>query len=96
MVRVQYRNFPVGMLADQTFATGTIATGPGDLLGVYTDGLNETANASDEELGHDAIEQAIVERAGCSLAEIRKAVFELVDAHGPQEDDRTFLLVRMK
>ena len=29
---------------------------PGDLLAVYTDGLNETSDASDTELGHEAIE----------------------------------------
>jgi len=96
MVHVRHRNFPVGMMADQTFETGTIAIGPGDLIGVYTDGLNETANSNDEELGHDAIERVIVERANQPLGEIRQAVFDLVDDHGPQLDDRTLLLIRLK
>jgi hypothetical protein len=96
MARVAYRNFPVGMMADQTFSTGTIATASGDLLGVYTDGLNETANAADEELGHDAIERVIVENSDRPLHEIQRAVFDLVDGHGPQLDDRTLLLVRLK
>lgn len=95
MDHIAIRNFPVGMMAQQTFTTRTIDAGPGDLFVLYTDGLNETENAAGEELGHDAIEQTITGLSDRPLEEIRRAVFDLVESHGPQVDDRTLLLSRL-
>ena len=67
---------------------------PGDLLAVYSDGLNETADQFDAELGHTTIERTLIERATRPLEAIHEAVFTLVEGHGPQADDRTLLLVR--
>jgi serine phosphatase RsbU (regulator of sigma subunit) len=73
-----------------------VALEPGDLLVVYTDGLNETTDASDEELGHEAIERTVTALAARPLPEIRQAVFDLVEQHGEQTDDRRLLLVRFR
>ena len=51
-------------------------------------------SASDTELGHEAIERTVAELATRPLGEIRQAVFDAVEAHGEQSDDRTLLLVR--
>jgi len=78
------------------YASVSVAIEPGDLIGAWTDGLDETVNVADQELGREAIERAIVERAERPLAEIRSAVFELARAHGPQRDDRSLLLLRIQ
>jgi multidrug transporter EmrE-like cation transporter len=94
VARLGGRGFPLGLFGDQDYATEHITLRPGDLLAVYTDGLNETAGPSDEELGHEAIERRIRQLAGKPLREIHRAVLDLVDAYGKQTDDRTLLLVR--
>lgn len=94
--RLHEGGFPLGLMADQRYESRSLRAAPGDLLAVYTDGLNETFDAGERELGHEAIEGAIVERARAPLAEIRQAVFDLVERHGAQADDRTLLLVRVR
>jgi serine phosphatase RsbU (regulator of sigma subunit) len=89
------RGFAIGLIAGCEYASVSAALEPGDLLAVWTDGLDETENAAGQELGRESIERAIVERAERPLAEIRQAVFDLVRAHGPQRDDRSLLLVRV-
>jgi serine phosphatase RsbU (regulator of sigma subunit) len=93
--RIGERGFPVGLLGGRDYASVSVPIAPGDLLAVWTDGLDETVNVADQELGREAIERAIVERAERPLAEIRSAVFELARAHGPQRDDRSLLLLRI-
>jgi serine phosphatase RsbU (regulator of sigma subunit) len=73
-----------------------VALGRGDLLAIYTDGLSETMDEAEHELGHEAIERCLVRLASAPLSEIQRAVFEVVARHGVQTDDRTLLLVRIK
>lgn len=87
--------FAIGLLAGREYASRSAALEPGDLLAVWTDGLDETMNEADQELGREAIERVIVERADRPLAEIRQVVFDLVRTHGPQRDDRSLLLARI-
>ena len=42
---------PLGMMAGTVYAEGEVTLEPGDLLVVYSDGLTEARNASDEEFG---------------------------------------------
>jgi serine phosphatase RsbU (regulator of sigma subunit) len=86
---------PVGLLPVGEYEVRVEPLAAGDLLAVWTDGLDETTDGAGRELGHEAVERAIVENAGRPLAEIRRAVFELVGSHGPQQDDRSLLLVRV-
>ena len=94
--RIGEGGFPVGLMGGRDYASVSVAVEPGDLVAVWTDGLDETVNEADQELGRQAIESAIVERAERPLAEIRRAVFELARAHGPQRDDRSLLLLRIR
>jgi serine phosphatase RsbU (regulator of sigma subunit) len=94
--RLHDRNMPIGMMADQDYPTASTNVGSGDLLAAYTDGLNETADESDRELGHEPIERTITELRERPLAEIQQAVFDLVTKHGSQVDDRTLLLARLR
>lgn len=93
--RVGEGGLPLGLMGGSAYASASVAVEPGDLFAVWTDGLDETTNAAGQELGREAIERTIVERVERPLAEIRRAVFDLVRAHGPQGDDRSLLLVRV-
>jgi hypothetical protein len=94
--RLGARTFPLGLFAGRTYGTERTTLAPGDLLAVYTDGLPETADGEERELGHEPIEREIAARAGRPLAEIRDAVLDLVRRHGAQADDRSLLLVRYR
>jgi hypothetical protein len=89
------RHLPLGMFS-QSCETETAGVEPGDLLAAYTDGLNETEDASGEQLGHAAIEATIGELRDQPLERIAEAVLQLTQAHGTQDDDRSLLLVRVR
>jgi hypothetical protein len=92
--RLHARAAPLGLIGAQSYRIEEIDFAPGDLLAVYTDGLNETMDADDRELGHEPIERRVGELAGRPLGEIQAALFDLAAAHGPRTDDQTVLLVR--
>ena len=93
--RLGDRAMPLGMMAGTTYQARPFQVAPGDLLAIYTDGLNETADDAERELGHEAIEQCLKRHADRSLEEIQQALFGLAENHGPQVDDRSLLLVRI-
>ena len=93
--RLEQKQFPLGLMAGSTFETASFTASTGDLILLYTDGLNETQNEAGEELGHEPIERLLAVRAGDPLPDIQKALFELAQIHGSQADDRTVLLVRI-
>ncbi len=94
--RLRQQQMPLGLMADQTYEAASVPVEPGDVLAMYTDGLNETENSSGEQLGHDAIERTLTRTAGGSLPEAREAILDVARRHGPQTDDQTVLLVRIK
>ena len=87
-------HMPLGLL-DQVCTSRTLCAEPGDLLAVYTDGLNETESEDGAELGHDPIERIIQQAQAEPLEQIHHRVFELVESHGEQVDDRSLLLLRI-
>ena len=94
--RLGHPNLPLGLFDGHRYSTDTVAPERGDLLVVYTDGLNETIDAFGAELGHKAIERTVADLVARPLGEIRQAVFDLVERHGNQSDDRTLLVVRFR
>jgi sigma-B regulation protein RsbU (phosphoserine phosphatase) len=89
-------NLPLGVTADETFAESPVACAPGDVLLFVTDGLTEVFDATGKTFGQESIERLLVENAGRSLSEIADAIWETVQRHGPQTDDQTLLLVRIR
>ena len=70
---------------------------PGDLLGVYTDGLTEAVNSQEEELGLDRLTAAVAGGREKPVREICDRVFGQVADWArdmPQYDDQTLLLLR--
>lgn len=93
--RWEARAFPLGLMPGVDFEAGCADVAPGDLLVVYTDGLNETEDADEVELGHEAIERIVAESGDGPLSELRTRLYERVDRHGAQVDDQSLLLARV-
>ena len=85
---------PLGLMSGTQYETQRAELRHGDTLLIYTDGFNETADADDEELGHDALIDAVRGTPAAPLESMRDALFRVASEHGGQDDDRTLLLVR--
>ncbi|AHF90530.1 serine phosphatase [Opitutaceae bacterium TAV5] len=84
---------------DATLGEASVHLGPGDLVALYTDGVNEACNVSGEEFGRERLAGVLARCAELPLDEILKRI----DRHlrqfctlAPRDDDRALLLVRAK
>lgn len=88
---------PMGMFPNAAWQEETIEMGPGDLLGVYTDGVSEALNPAEEEYGLDRLTRLLVAQRSESVHDVAVRVFREVAefaAEAPQYDDQTLLLLR--
>ena len=86
----------LGPVPKSAYARGFISLRPGDLVVLFTDGIVETSDALDEELGVDGLIEIVREHRSESAEAIVEAIFEAVEhfGHGPANDDRTVVVVR--
>ena len=85
-------NYPLGLFDDVDFMSDEIMLEAGDQLLVFTDGLNEGINETDEGFGYDRIEQVM----RTARADTTAALFDaLEDFRGSAEqfDDVTMLVL---
>jgi sigma-B regulation protein RsbU (phosphoserine phosphatase) len=95
-VRLAEGGMALGIRPGERYAVARVDVAPGDVLAVLTDGFTETMDRRDRELGLEAIEGALAENAAAPLPELFDRLLALACAHGPQQDDRTLLLVRVR
>jgi hypothetical protein len=96
VVRLPNESVPLGILPDARFEATTVRSEAGDVFAILTDGLTEVENASGEELGVEGVERLIGPHLDRRLAEVHRRVMARVGDHGPQLDDQTLLLVRVR
>jgi phosphoserine phosphatase RsbU/P len=87
----------VGALEDAEYASGTVAFEPGDVMVLYTDGITEAENASQEMFGEERLCETISRTRTLPAAAIVDAILESVRAFTgatPQSDDITLMVVR--
>lgn len=87
-------NLPVGVMEEVVFETGAINCEPGDILAVLTDGLIESADDKDNELGLAPFELNLLRNGDQPLGKIAESLRALALEHGKQTDDQTVLLIR--
>ena len=75
-----------------------IELAPGDRLVLYTDGLVEVFNSSNEMFGIEGLEELVRQSAGRTLPEMKQAIIEGVAAwsHGPLADDVSLVIVEVR
>ena len=95
VVRLSEGGMALGIQAGERYPVGHAEVRPGDLLAVLTDGLTETTDRNDRELGLAPFEAALLAHAGEPLPALFDHLLDVARAHGPQQDDRTLLLVRI-
>ena len=93
----------LGMAPDELFEAtldeGRVVLAPGDLLALYTDGINEACNAAGEEFGRDRLADALRRHQKEPLAEILRRFDRYLRQFctlAPRHDDRALLVVRAR
>ena len=91
-------NMVVGAMGGRTFARETLALRPGETLVLYTDGVTEAFNESDQLYGEERLDRCLVAQpAGASAAEIVRGLMADVAVFAgarEQSDDITLLVLR--
>lgn len=88
---------PLGLMEEWAYARHETAMAPGDLLMLYTDGITEAMDPSDEEFGTDRLAAAVSAHRGDPLKDLARALEAEMDAFAkgvPYADDRTLVLLR--
>lgn len=90
---------PVGLLPDVSYQTNAVDLGAGDLVCLYSDGITESTNPTDEEFETDRLVELLTQHRQRPLEEIVSAIDAAVTdfAQGrPQADDQTVVLLRRR
>ena len=95
--RLEPNGMALGLLADTPFTAGATVLARGDHLFLYTDGLTEAANSSDQEFGDERLRTALESRREApGPALIEEVIAEVLRFCGPVKprDDMTLLSLR--
>jgi phosphoserine phosphatase RsbU/P len=88
----------VGLIEGGRFVQQSVALAPGDVLLVYSDGISEAMNASDEEWGEEQLASAARTALPCGAQALIDKLFAAADAFvagAVQHDDMTVVVVTM-
>lgn len=86
---------PIGMFESPRYFEGGARLRQGDLLALYTDGIVESANAHDEEYGHDRLAATMHgARAESAEAICRRVMDDVHRFSFGSPDDRTLLVLK--
>jgi sigma-B regulation protein RsbU (phosphoserine phosphatase) len=95
--RLEATGTPIGLLPGSDYTAGATNMEEGDLLMLYTDGLNEAENSDEEQYGVDRLAEVCQGSSTQSLAELADTLeADLTRFAGdvPFADDRTTVLIR--
>lgn len=96
IARLGMSQFPLGLMPGGVYVSQCVTYSSRDLFLMLTDGISEVPDDRDEEFGLARVEQLLIEHAEESLPRIWQLIVEQVRRHGPQQDDQTLLLVRIR
>jgi len=88
---------PLGLMRSSTYSANEVALEPGDRLILYTDGITEAMNPSDEEYGMQRLIDACLRASQQSAEELAATIdsdLEKFVAGETFADDRTLVLLR--
>jgi len=94
--RLSMEQFPLGLIPGGRYASHRVSYSPGDMFLLLTDGVTEVVNERDEEFGLARLEQLLCKHAAQPLSQIWELVMGEVKQHGPQQDDQSLLLLRVR
>ncbi len=91
-------NLVLGVAPGHEYHNGEVRLAPGDTLFLYTDGITEAQNASEEEFGEERLDEKLTSLGKATAHAAVTAVVDAVHAFvgdAPQSDDITCLAMRL-
>ena len=98
-IQMQYTNMPLGIWEGGVFQGEDYGDFRGDLLLLYTDGLNEAENQQQELFGNDAVLELMTEAADKPAAQVISILKKAVEKHREgtvPNDDLTMVCLRLR
>jgi serine phosphatase RsbU (regulator of sigma subunit) len=95
MARLSDEQFPLGLLPFAGYQTRSLHASTGDLLIAATDGILETCGKDGVDFGAAGLEHLVAAHVKLPLATLAQEIFATAAKIGPQDDDRTLLLLRV-
>jgi sigma-B regulation protein RsbU (phosphoserine phosphatase) len=86
----------LGTLESATFKERQVEIRPNDILTLYTDGITESMNATQELFGEERLKDVVRSRKAGSAAEILRGIRETVHAFSGREPEDDLTLVVLK
>jgi sigma-B regulation protein RsbU (phosphoserine phosphatase) len=89
----------LGVKADEEYEEGEVSLDPGDILFMYTDGVCEAMNCSDEEFGENRLAKLVSTNRRLPLTDLVYLIEKEVEVHhgsNNYDDDFTILVARLK
>ncbi|MFQ5436959.1 MAG: PP2C family protein-serine/threonine phosphatase, partial [Anaerolineae bacterium] len=87
----------VGMLPDSTYEQARIQMSKGEVVVIYSDGITEAENASDELFGEERLQEIIRKYQKLDSTAIMNGIYEEVKAfqgNQKQTDDITLVVIK--
>ena len=90
---------PVALFKEPEYEEKTVHLEPGDLFVLYTDGITEASNPTDDEYGTERLEEVCKQHRDLPLEQLASEIKRNLDTFVsgvPYEDDKTLLLMRRR
>ncbi len=87
----------LGMMPEYPYESGRLTLGAGDLLLIYSDGVNESLDPHDEQFGESRIRSFLEEERQLTAQELCDKLVDRVKRHAdgqPQTDDITLVVLK--
>ncbi len=97
-IRVQAEGIPLGLLANREYDEVTFQCESGDLILLYSDGVQDQANPSEGEYGSGRAFKMLKKHCTAPVKQIADAIFTDLDAwrgDTPLSDDQTIIVIRV-
>ncbi|MBZ5513547.1 MAG: SpoIIE family protein phosphatase [Acidobacteriia bacterium] len=96
---IRAEGVPLGLLEHAEYQETSVTLEKGDLLALFSDGLEEAAGSDHEEFGVRRLESVLRECAARPLHELTETLFAAIarfEQGRPRRDDQTLLLLRVR
>jgi sigma-B regulation protein RsbU (phosphoserine phosphatase) len=90
---------PVGLLDDREYEELVFQAEPGDLILLYSDGVEDQLNPAEQEFGRDRIVRVLLDHCAAPPNIIASAILHEIDAFkdgAPNTDDQTLIVMRVR
>jgi sigma-B regulation protein RsbU (phosphoserine phosphatase) len=99
LTKPRVEGVPIGLLEDRDYEEVVYAAKPGDVLLLYSDGIEDQLNAAGEEFGRGRISRAVQKYGALPPRKLVDALFQELDqymAGAPITDDQTLIALRVR